>query len=121
MGFFSRLLNRPGSQAEKATGWFERAGDELGAVLCVLQRLAPLEGGHAAARCQHHQRQQARQQPGPRARAASTNNRSALSSSPRSTVPSSGPPGSCAPSHAARSSTLGPSNDDANDGPITSS
>ncbi|MGO2859593.1 MAG: accessory Sec system translocase SecA2 [Brevibacterium sp.] len=29
MGFFSRLLNRPGAQADKATGWFDRAADEL--------------------------------------------------------------------------------------------
>src|SRR5699024_11154445 len=29
MGIFSRLLNRPGSHAEKATGWFERAADDL--------------------------------------------------------------------------------------------
>ncbi|WP_209326048.1 accessory Sec system translocase SecA2 [Brevibacterium renqingii] len=31
MGFFSRLLNRPGSHAEKTTGWFERATDDLAA------------------------------------------------------------------------------------------
>jgi preprotein translocase subunit SecA len=29
MGFFSRLLNRPGSHAEKTTGWFERSAAEL--------------------------------------------------------------------------------------------
>lgn len=31
MGFFSRLLNRPGAQADKATGWFDRAADDLAA------------------------------------------------------------------------------------------
>src|SRR5699024_12849726 len=29
MGISSRLLNRPGSHAETATGWFERAADDL--------------------------------------------------------------------------------------------
>lgn len=29
MGFFSRLLNRPGAQAEKTAGWFDKAGDDL--------------------------------------------------------------------------------------------
>ncbi|MDN6133002.1 MAG: accessory Sec system translocase SecA2 [Brevibacterium sp.] len=31
MGFLSRLLNRPGAQADKATGWFDRAADDLAA------------------------------------------------------------------------------------------
>ncbi|WP_181273741.1 accessory Sec system translocase SecA2 [Brevibacterium oceani] len=29
MGFFSRLLNRPGSHAEKTTGWFDRSADDI--------------------------------------------------------------------------------------------
>ncbi|MGO1326253.1 MAG: DEAD/DEAH box helicase, partial [Brevibacterium aurantiacum] len=31
MGFFSRLLNRPGAQADKATGWFDKAADDMAA------------------------------------------------------------------------------------------
>ncbi|RBP64708.1 preprotein translocase subunit SecA [Brevibacterium sanguinis] len=29
MGFLARLLNRPGAQAERTTGWFDRAADEI--------------------------------------------------------------------------------------------
>ncbi len=31
MGFLSRLLNRPGAQADKTTGWFDRAADDMDA------------------------------------------------------------------------------------------
>ena len=48
MGFFARLLNRPGAQAEKATGWFERAADELAAAGREISQLSDAELTEAA-------------------------------------------------------------------------
>ena len=48
MGFFSRLLNRPGSHAEKTTGWFERAVDDLDAAGREFSELSDAELTEAA-------------------------------------------------------------------------
>ena len=49
MGLFSRLLNRPGAQAEKATGWFEKATAQLDEAAREFADLSDAELTEAAA------------------------------------------------------------------------
>lgn len=48
MGLFSRLLNRPGAQADKATGWFEKATTDLDAAAAEFADLSDAELTDAA-------------------------------------------------------------------------
>lgn len=48
MGLFSRLLNRPGAQADKATGWFEKATTDLDAAAVEFADLSDAELTDAA-------------------------------------------------------------------------
>lgn len=48
MGLFSRLLNRPGAQADKATGWFEKATADLDRAAAEFADLSDAELTEAA-------------------------------------------------------------------------
>lgn len=49
MGFFSRLLNRPGAQADRTTGWFDRAADDMAAASREYAELSDSDLTEAAA------------------------------------------------------------------------